>query len=144
MATFTGKAAPGWSRTNPDLERDVPAELRMDFPERDWKHLRAVHPVALARYCERVLAEAAAIIADDRVPAHERYVGLARAIGYHSRQMAGAFDDMRRSRAIERLASLVRLQLLTDAELAQFSPDVRASAVALNDLLTTTSVDPPE
>jgi hypothetical protein len=116
----------------------------MDFPERDWKHLRAVHPVALARYCERVLADAAAIIADDKVPAHERYLDLARAIGHHTRQMAGAFDDMRRSRAMERLTALVGLQLLTEAELAQFSPDVRSSAVALNDLLTKTSEGPRE
>jgi len=116
----------------------------MDFPERDWKHLRAVHPVALARYCERVLAEAAVIISDEKVPAHERYLELARVIGHHNRQMAGAFDDMRRSRAMQRLTSLVGLQLLTDAELAQFSPDVRASAVALSDLLTKTSIDPPE
>lgn len=116
----------------------------MDFPERDWQQLRTVHPVALARYCERVLSEVAAIIADEKVTAHERYVDLARAIGYHTRQMAGAFDDMRRSRAMERLASLIGLQLLTDAELARFSQDVRASAVALSELLTTTSVEPPE
>ena len=116
----------------------------MDFPERDWKHLRAVHPVALARYCERVLAEAAAVIADDSVSAHERYLDLARTIGQHNRQMAAAFDDMRRSRAVERIASLIWLQLLTESELAQFSPDVRASAVALNDVLTDAAVGPPE
>lgn len=116
----------------------------MDFPERDWKHLRALHPAALARYCERILAEAAVILADDKLPAHQRYLDLAHAIGVHNRQMAGAFDDMRRSRAMQRLTALVALQLLTDAELASFSPDVRASAVALSDLLNNTSVDPTE
>jgi hypothetical protein len=45
---------------------------------------------------------------------------------------------------MQRLTSLVGLQLLTDTELAQFSPDVRASVVALSDLLTKTSIDPPE
>jgi hypothetical protein len=116
----------------------------MDFPERDWKHLRAVHPVALARYCERVLAEAVVIIADDSVPPHERYLRLFRAIRDHDRQIAGAFDDMRRSRAMRRLVSLVGLQLLTEAELAEFSPDVLTSALALRDLLSQASVDPSE
>jgi hypothetical protein len=52
----------------------------MDFPERDWKHLRAVHSVAIARYCERVLAEAIAIIEDDAMSAHARYLDLASAM----------------------------------------------------------------
>jgi hypothetical protein len=49
--------------------------------------------------------------------------------------MTAAFDDMRRSRAVERLASLIGLQLLTDVELAQFSPEVRAAAIALSESL---------
>lgn len=107
----------------------------MDFPERDWKHLRAIQPVARTRYCERALAEAAAIIEDDAMSAPARYQDLARAIAQHNGRMGAAFDDMRRSRAVERLASLIMLQLLTDGELAQFSPEVRTAALALNGAL---------
>ena len=106
----------------------------MDFPERDWKHLRAVHPTALARYCERVLAEAAAIVADKDLSAHERYLRVADLIGDRNRQMSFAFDDMRRSTAMSRLAALIGLDLLTPAELDKFSADVRTSADALSDL----------
>lgn len=106
----------------------------MEFPERDWKHLRAVHPAALARYSERVLEEAAAIIERPDVPAHERYLGLIRVLRDRNREMSDAFDDMRRSTAMLRLASLVGLQLLTEAELSQFSVEVRASAVTISEL----------
>ena len=58
--------------------------------------------------------------------------------------MAAAFDDMRRSRAVERIASLIRLQLLTESELEQFSPSVLASAVALSDLFADTAARPAE
>ena len=106
----------------------------MNFPERDWKHLRAVQPVALARYCERALAEAVAIIEDAAMSAPVRYQDLAGAIAQHNERMRAAFDDMRRSRAVERLASLVMLQLLTDVELAQFSPEVRMAAAIIRSL----------
>lgn len=106
----------------------------MDFPERDWKHLRAVHVTALARYSERVLVEAAVIIESPDVPAHERYLALVRVLRDRNREMSSAFDDMRRSTAMLRLASLVGLQLLTEAEFRQFSVEVRNSAVALSEL----------
>ena len=35
-----------------------------DIPERDWKLLRELAPVALNRFCEQILREAAAIAAD--------------------------------------------------------------------------------
>ena len=112
----------------------------MDFPERDWKHLRALHPVALARYCDRILAEVATIIKDDSLPAHERYLQLADGIRDHNRRMADAFDDMRRSRAIQRLSAMVSLQLVTEEELALFTPATRASALSLS-YLSESSVD---
>ena len=108
----------------------------MDFPERDWKHLRAVQPAALARYCERVLDEATAVIHAREEPAHARYLRLFRLLKERDRVLGNAFDDMRRSTALRRVAALVGLGVLTDAELAGFTPEVRDSAVALSELLS--------
>ncbi len=108
---------------------------RMDFPERDWKHLRAVKPVALARYCERILEEAAAVIhACDESP-HDRYLHLFELINDRNRVLASAFDDLRRSTALRRLSAMIALGVVTDAELAGFTPEVRESSAALSGLL---------
>lgn len=42
----------------------------MNLPERDWKNLRALHGVALERYCTRVLDESRTILADEARSAH--------------------------------------------------------------------------
>ena len=107
----------------------------MPFSERDWKHLRAVHATALQRYCSRVLDESDAIIRDTKDSPHERYLRLFDLLLDRNADMATAFDDLRRSTAIQRLAAMVRLRLLTDEELAGFQPDVQETVRVLGDLL---------
>jgi hypothetical protein len=46
-------------------------------------------------------------------------------------RIAAAFNDLRRSAAIERLAAMIDLGAATDADLAQFSPETRAASTAL-------------
>jgi hypothetical protein len=48
--------------------------------------------------------------------------------------MANAFDDLRRSTALQRLASMIALGVVTDEELSRFSVATRDSAVALADI----------
>ncbi len=103
-----------------------------DFPERDWRHLRALHRLALDRYCARILEESAAIIADSGVSAHERYLRLYRLIQERDRTIANAFNDMRRSTATQRLASIIALQVLTSQELNKFTPQIRDTATVLS------------
>lgn len=107
----------------------------MGFPERDWKHLRELHLVALDRYCARILEESAAIIADSATSPHERYLRLYRLFGERDATMATAFDDLRRSTATRRLASIVALDLLTRDELNGFTPQTRDTAIGLSELL---------
>lgn len=97
----------------------------MDFPERDWKHLRKVHRLALERYCERVLQECAAILSDSGSTAHERYLKLYRITRERDRELAEAFDDMRRSRATVRLVAMRQLGVVTDEEMEGFTPETR-------------------
>lgn len=107
----------------------------MDFSERDWKHLRALHPVALDRYCRRTLAESAEVIADSATSSHERYRRLYRLLQERDVAMAAAFDDVRRSTATRRLAAIVALDLLTHDELNGFTPQTHDTAIGLSELL---------
>jgi hypothetical protein len=108
----------------------------MPFAERDWKHLRLLHGIALERFCSQVLTEAIAIAQARDSPAHERYLQLFDFLLDRNDAMARAFDDMRRSTGLQRLIAMVGLSVLTDEELAGFSPDVQQTARELSQVLT--------
>ncbi len=99
------------------------------LPESDWRVLRSVHRAALERYCARVLEECAAVIRDKDSSPHDRYLRLSRLINERDDSIAAAFNDLRRSTAIQRLASMIALGAVTDAELEQFSPATRETHI---------------
>jgi hypothetical protein len=96
-----------------------------EIPEPDWKLLRKLHPLALERFCERVLDEVGGLAADPGKSAHERYRAVYKLLRHRDKELADAFDDMRRSAAWRRLAVLRALGLLTEGEFAGFSPETR-------------------
>jgi hypothetical protein len=106
----------------------------MPFSERDWKYLRALHATALDRYCTRVLDESSAVIRDTSDSSHDRYLRLFHLLQERNDEMATAFDDLRRSTAVQRLAAMVGLGLLTEQELAGFNADVQETVRALRDI----------
>ena len=106
----------------------------MPFSERDWKHLRALQATALDRYCERILDESSAIIQDTTHSSHDRYLRLFSLLQERNAEMAAAFDDVRRSTAVRRLAAMLGLGVLTEQELSGFNADVRETATGLGDL----------
>lgn len=85
-----------------------------------------MHPVALERFCEQVLSEVGQSISDTRKSAHERYLAVYRMLKRRDKELAKAFDDMRRSTALLQLAVIRSQGLLTDEEFARFSPEARA------------------
>ena len=97
----------------------------MSIKESDWKALRKLHETALERFCERVLVECRELSADRSVNAHERYLLLFEFLRDRNEDIARAFDDMRRSRAVERLVAMLDLGVVTDEELREFSPEMR-------------------
>ena len=97
----------------------------LDIPESDWKHLRTVKEAALERFCERVLQECAAVVAEPGLTSHERYLKLFRLLDERDDELAGAFNDLRRSTAVFRLMSMRRLGVVTDLEMQGFSPGTR-------------------
>lgn len=103
----------------------------LDPSERDWKLLRQLAPVALERFCERVLAEAARITNAPGKTNHERYLELYKFMRAQDRDLAAAFDDRRRSNAKVKLAKIYSLGLLTEEELGAFSEETREVVLAL-------------
>jgi len=58
---------------------------------------------------------------------HERYLEVFQLIKKRDKEIAWAFDDMRRSNAIMLLANIMESDLLVDEEFSQFSPETRES-----------------
>lgn len=76
--------------------------------EADWKVLRRLHPLALERFCERVLAEIEQVTQDRTRSAHQRYVDVFRIVERRDRDVARLFDDLRRSQALTMLIGFAR------------------------------------
>lgn len=99
--------------------------MARNISEADWRHLRRLKPVALDRFCQRVLAEVTTLAADGSSGAHERYLALFDLIQERDSELAAAFNDLRRSTALVQLARLRSLGLVTDAEFDGFSAETR-------------------
>jgi len=106
--------------------------MERDIPEKDWKLLRRLSPVAMERFCARVLEEATRIGAAPDRTSHERYRELFQLMRQQDCELAAAFDDHRRSTAIVKLMRIQALGLLTEAELAAFTEETRNVVLTLS------------
>jgi hypothetical protein len=102
-----------------------------DFPESDWKIFRKHRELALDRFCERVIAEIAALAAKSGKSSHERYLEIFRLLKQRNEVLSDCLDDVRRSTAVTQLARIRHHELLTAEEFAQFSPETRAAVESL-------------
>jgi hypothetical protein len=93
--------------------------------EADWKMLRGVHPLALERFCERVLAEIEGVVHDGAQSSHQRYLDIFKIVGRRDREMARIFNDPKRSNALVILLRIRSNGLLTEDEFATLSPETR-------------------
>jgi hypothetical protein len=93
--------------------------------ESDWRLFRQLRPIALERFCERVLSELGRLAADIDKPSHERYLAVFKLIKRRDRELAQAFDDPHRSTAMQQLACIQSHDLLTEEEFSRFSPETR-------------------
>jgi len=99
--------------------------MNQPIRESDWKVFRSLHKVALDRFCKRVLDEAAAITGDNNRTHHERYLALFALIKKRDEDVARMFDELKRSTAKLHLLMLWKDDLLTDAEIGRFSPELQ-------------------
>ena len=50
--------------------------MTREFPESDWKLFRQLHPLALDRFCARVLSEISNLATDADRTNHQRYLAV--------------------------------------------------------------------
>jgi hypothetical protein len=105
--------------------------MSRDFPESDWKVFRQLSAVALERFCERVLSDVSKMAADPGKTYHERYLAIFDLTRNRDRDIARVFNDPRRSVAFIQLMGIRSLGLLSEDELARFSPETREAVRVL-------------
>jgi hypothetical protein len=81
----------------------------------------------LDRFCRRILKKIESVVADSSRSHHQRYVAIYQLVERRDREMADAFNDMRRSRAVMRICHLRSLGLLSGEEFVRFSDETRGA-----------------
>jgi hypothetical protein len=99
--------------------------MATEIKESDWKLFRRLQKIDLERFCERVLKEVQVAAGDHAEGYHDSYLKLYALIRDRDQTIGRAFNDPRRSNAFILLANIVHEDLLTAAELDQFSPEAR-------------------
>jgi hypothetical protein len=100
--------------------------MQRGIPEPDWKVFRRLQPVALDRFCQRVLDELRRVAADAAKSHHERYLAVFKLLERRDEELADAFINPRRSTALVQLARIQSQNLLSAEEFARFGPETRA------------------
>jgi hypothetical protein len=93
--------------------------------ESDWRLFRQLQSTALERFCQRILSEIHHVASDVNKTSHERYLAIFKLIERRDRELADAFNDLRRSTAVRQLTCIQSHKLLTEEEMAGFSPEIR-------------------
>jgi hypothetical protein len=91
--------------------------------EPDWKLLKQMAPVALERFCRRTLAEIDRIASDGTRNCHQRYLAIFAVMRDRDKEIARAFDALRRSTALTQLFIIHSYGLLDDEEFLRFSAE---------------------
>jgi hypothetical protein len=99
--------------------------MMRDIAERDWKILRELSPIALERFCDRVIDEMQRIGSTRSRTARDRYAELYELIVERDKELGRTFDDLRRSTALLQLTSIHSMGLLMDDEFNRFSEETR-------------------
>jgi hypothetical protein len=107
--------------------------MSTDIPERDWKVFRELQPIALERFCEKVLTEIRDFGRSDK-SAHERYLCVFKIVRHQDKELAALFDNPRRSNARLQLSLIHSHGLLTPEEMQRFSVETQQKISELSNL----------
>ncbi len=99
--------------------------MTREIKESDWKLFKQLHPVALERFCQKVLSEVAQINSENTKDFHQRYADIYIIMQDRNDEMAQTFDNPRRSSALIQLAAMRSHNLLTEEEFGRFSEETR-------------------
>jgi len=107
--------------------------MSRDIPEEDWKVFRQLHPLALERFCERVLSEIQGASSSSGQSAHQRYLRIFEIVRDKNKDMAALFDNPRHSTARLQLSLIHSHGLLMPEEIKRFSSQTQQRISALAD-----------
>lgn len=102
--------------------------------ESDWKRLRELKPIALDRFCTRVLSEVEKAASDSAATSHQRYLTVYELIQDRDKELGRIFDGLSRSSAVGKLLLMHRAGLLAEDELAGFSEEIRSVVAGSQDI----------
>jgi len=98
--------------------------MTREIAESDWRLFRQLHPVALERFCKRIVNEVECTKADETKSFHQRYLDIYKTIEHGEKDLAAMFNDLRRSTALMQIVAIYRHGLITETELSGFSQEV--------------------
>lgn len=99
--------------------------------ESDWKIFKELRPVALQRYCERVMGDVDKIIHKQEGNAHERYIEMYKIVHDGDKKLTHMFDGFSRSKALDQLMMHYGNDLLKEEEIDQLSEETRERILAV-------------
>jgi len=101
--------------------------MSRDIAESDWKIFKQLHPVALDRFFKKAVADIRPLLDAKEISAKDQFWDAFDLAKKRREEAAELFDDLRRSTAMLMIAALAAHKLITDQEMAKFSPDLRES-----------------
>lgn len=99
-----------------------------ELKESDWKILRKLLPTALDRLSKRILDEIGRTSAQESKTQHQRFLAAYDIMENGNNDMGRAFNDLRRSNALVRLAIMKAQGLITQEEFSKFSEETQKRA----------------
>ena len=99
--------------------------MHNQIKESDWKVFKELRPLALQRYCEKVMGDVNEIIRDSDKDAYDRYSKMYKIVRDGDKKLADMFDGFSRSRAFTQLLMYYEQGLLNEEEIDQLSDETR-------------------
>ena len=100
-------------------------KIMSDFPEADWKYMRALKSTLLERLCQRINQETARILSDSEKTSYEKYLEIFDKMRKDDMDIVKAFDDWRRSTISSRITEIYAQGLFTDIEIQGFTQQTK-------------------
>ncbi|WP_340105629.1 hypothetical protein [Rhodohalobacter sp. 8-1] len=109
--------------------------LRNQIKESDWKIFKELRPLALDRYCKRVMEDVEKTIHQSNKDSHTRYIEMYKTVKEGDKKLAQMFDGYSRSKAVEQLLLYYSNDLLTDEEFARLSDETREQILSILEIM---------
>lgn len=109
--------------------------MRNQIKESDWKIFKELRPLALDRYCKRVMDDVESTIHQSKKDSHTKYIEMYKTVKEGDKKLAHMFDGFSRSKAVEQLLLYYSNNLLRDQEFARLSDETREQILGILDIM---------